>query len=64
MGMHYFTDEQVKELEKNPNQIFLTDIAYLTYDLNQCAYISGEKDGVTHEMHGYKVSHDLDITFV
>jgi hypothetical protein len=29
MGMHYFTDEQVKELEKNPNQIFLTDIAYL-----------------------------------
>jgi transposase InsO family protein len=48
----------------NPNQILLTDITYLTYDLNQRAYLSGIKDGVTHEMHGYKVSRNLDISFV
>ncbi len=50
--------------EGNPNQILLTDITYLTYDLNQRAYLSGVKDGVTHEMHGYKVSRNLDISFV
>lgn len=48
----------------NPNQILLTDITYLTYDLNQRAYLSGIKDGVTTEMHGYKVSRNLDISFV
>lgn len=48
----------------NPNQILLTDITYLTYDLNQRAYLSGIKDGVTNEMHGYKVSKNLDISFV
>lgn len=48
----------------NPNQILLTDITYLTYDLNQRAYLSGIKDGVTNEIHGYKVSRNLDITFV
>jgi transposase InsO family protein len=50
--------------EGNPNQILLTDITYLTYDLNQRAYLSGIKDGVTNEIHGYKVSRNLDITFV
>ncbi|HHU59793.1 TPA: IS3 family transposase, partial [bacterium] len=29
----------------NPNQIFLTDITYLTYDMNKRAYLSGIKDG-------------------
>jgi len=48
----------------NPNQILLTDITYLTYDLNQRAYLSGIKDGVTKEIHGYKVSKSLDISFV
>ncbi len=48
----------------NPNQILLTDITYLTYDLNQRAYLSGIKDGVTTEIHGYKVSRSLDISFV
>ncbi len=47
-----------------PNQILLTDITYLTYDLNQRAYLSGIKDGVTTEIHGYKVSRSLDISFV
>lgn len=50
--------------EGNPNQILLTDITYLTYDLNQRAYLSGIKDGVTTEIHGYKVSRSLDIGFV
>lgn len=50
--------------EGKPNQILLTDITYLTYDLNQRAYLSGIKDGVTNEMHGYKVSRSLDISFV
>ena len=50
--------------EGNPNQILLTDITYLTYDLNQRAYLSGVKDGVTNEIHGYKVSQNSDITFV
>lgn len=50
--------------EGNPNQILLTDITYLTYDLNQRAYLSGIKDGVSNEMHGYKVSRSLDISFV
>jgi transposase InsO family protein len=50
--------------EGNPNQILLTDITYLTYDLNQRAYLSGIKDGVTTEIHGYKVSRSLDISFV
>jgi putative transposase len=50
--------------EGNPNQILLTDITYLIYDLNQRAYLSGIKDGVTNEMHGYKVSRSLDISFV
>lgn len=50
--------------EGNPNQILLTDITYLTYDLNQRAYLSGIKDGVTNEVHGYKVSRSLDISFV
>jgi len=48
----------------NPNQILLTDITYLTYDLNQRAYLSGIKDGVTNEIHGYKVSKSLDVSFV
>lgn len=48
----------------NPNQILLTDITYLTYDLNQRAYLSGIKDGVTNEIHSYKVSKSLDISFV
>ncbi len=48
----------------NPNQILLTDITYLTYDLNQRAYLSGVKDGATNEIHGYKVSKNLDISFV
>lgn len=50
--------------EGNPNQILLTDITYLTYDLNQRAYLSGIKDGVTNEMHGFKISRSLDISFV
>ena len=50
--------------EGNPNQILLTDITYLTYDLNQRAYLSGIKDGVTTEVHGFKVSRSLDIGFV
>lgn len=48
----------------NPNQIFLTDITYLTYDMNKRAYLSGIKDGVTNEIHAYKLSKSLDITFV
>lgn len=48
----------------NPNQIFLTDITYLTYDMNKRAYLSGVKDGVTNEIHAYKVSKSLDIEFV
>ena len=48
----------------NPNQILLTDITYLTYDLNQRAYLSGIKDAVTNEIHGYKVSRSLDMKFV
>jgi putative transposase len=48
----------------NPNQIFLTDITYLTYDMNKRAYLSSIKDGVTNEMHAYKVSKSLDIEFV
>ncbi len=48
----------------NPNQIFLTDITYLTYDMNKRAYLSGIKDGVTNEIHAYKVSKSLDIKFV
>ena len=48
----------------NPNQILLTDITYLTYDMNKRAYLSGIKDGVTNEIHAYKVSKSLDITFV
>jgi transposase InsO family protein len=48
----------------NPNQIFPTDITYLTYNMNQRAYLSGIKDGVTNEIHAYKVSKSLDITFV
>lgn len=50
--------------EGNPNQNLLTDITYLTYDLNQRAYLSGIKDGKTNEIHGYKVSKSLDIEFV
>jgi putative transposase len=50
--------------EGNPNQVLMTDITYLTYDLNQRAYLSGIKDGVTNEIHGYKVSRNLDISFV
>lgn len=50
--------------EGNPNQILLTDITYLKYDLNKRAYLSGIKDGVTGEIHGYKVSRSLDIGFV
>ena len=50
--------------EGNPNQIFLTDITYLTYDMNKRAYLSGIKDGVTNEIHAYKVSKSLDIEFV
>ena len=48
----------------NPNQIFLTDITYLNYDMNKRAYLSGIKDGVTNEIHAYKTSKSLDITFV
>jgi transposase InsO family protein len=48
----------------NPNQIFLTDITYLTYDMNKRAYLSGIKDGVTNEIHAYKLSKSLDIEFV
>jgi len=48
----------------NPNQILLTDITYLNYDLNKRAYLSGIKDGVTGEIHGYEVSKSLDISFV
>lgn len=50
--------------EGNPNQILLTDITYLPYDFNQRAYLSGIRDGVTSEIHGYKVSKSLDIRFV
>ncbi len=50
--------------EGKPNQILLTDITYLVYDLNQRAYLSGIKDGVTNEIHGYKLSKSLDIKFV
>ena len=48
----------------NPNQILLTDITYLKYDLNKTAYLSGVKDGVTNEIHAYQVSASLDIEFV
>jgi len=48
----------------NPNQILLTDITYLTYDLNKRAYLSGIKDGVTNEIPAYMVSDSLDIKFV
>ena len=48
----------------NPGQILLTDITYLTYDLNKRAYLSGVKDGVTNEIVAYKVSKSLDVTFV
>lgn len=48
----------------NPNQILLTDITYLTYDLNKRAYLSGIKDGVSNEIHAYQVSQSLDIAFV
>jgi putative transposase len=48
----------------NPNQIFLTDITYLIYDLNKRAYLSGVKDGVTNEIVAHVVSDSLDITFV
>lgn len=47
-----------------PNQILLTDITYLTYDFNKRAYLSGIKDGVSNEIHAYKVSQSLDISFV
>jgi transposase InsO family protein len=50
--------------EGNPNQILLTDITYLRYDMNKTAYLSGIKDGVTNEIHAYQVSESLDITFV
>ncbi|VEU81157.1 Integrase core domain [Haploplasma axanthum] len=50
--------------EGNPNQILLTDITYLTYDLNKRAYLSAIKDGVTNEIHAYQVSKSLDIKFV
>lgn len=48
----------------NPNQILLTDITYLKYDLNKTAYLSGIKDSVTNEIHAYQVSESLDIKFV
>ena len=48
----------------HPNQILLTDITYLKYDLNQTAYLSGVKDSVTNELHAYQVSESLDIGFV
>lgn len=48
----------------NPGQILLTDITYLTYDLNKRAYLSAIKDAVTNEIIAFKVSTSLDITFV
>jgi len=50
--------------EGNRSQILLTDITYLTYDLNKRAYLSGIKDGVTNEIPAYMVSDSLDIKFV
>lgn len=50
--------------EGNPNQIFLTDITYLRYDLNKWAYLSAIKDGVTKEIHAHTVSKSLDVSFV
>jgi transposase InsO family protein len=55
---------QRKFKDGNPNQILLTDITYLTYDLNKRAYLSSIKDGVTNEIHAYMVSDSLDIKFV
>jgi len=48
----------------SPGQILLTDITYLTYDLNKRAYLSGVKDAVTNEIVAYKVSRSLDVGFV
>lgn len=50
--------------EGNPNQHLLTDITYLTYDMNKRVYLSGVKDGVTNEIHAYQVSESLGIEFV
>ncbi len=47
-----------------PNQILLTDITYLPYDLNKRAYLSAVKDGVTNEIHAFVLSKSLDIDFV
>lgn len=47
-----------------PNQIYLTDITYLSYDLNKRAYLSAIKDAVTNELVAYEISNSLDIKFV
>lgn len=47
-----------------PNQIFLTDITYLTYDLNKRAYLSLIKDAVTNEIVSYELSKSLELDFV
>lgn len=47
----------------NPNQIYLTDITHLKYDLNKRAYLSVIKDAVTGES-DYVLSKTLEIDFV
>ena len=47
----------------NPNQIYLTDITYLRYDLNKRAYLSVIKDAVTGEA-DYVLSKTLELDFV
>lgn len=55
-------ERQFKDGE--PGQILLTDITYITYDLNKRAYVSVIKDAVTNEIAAYKVSTSLNIKFV
>lgn len=50
--------------EGKPNQILLTDITYLTYDLNKRAYLSLIKDAVTNEIISYELSKSLELDFV
>lgn len=42
----------------------MTDITYITYDLNKRAYLSVIKDAVTNETKSYVLSRSLEVDFV
>lgn len=47
-----------------PGEILLTDISYMTYDMNKRVYFSTIKDSVTNEIYAWSLSESLDMKFV